>query len=137
MSRGINKVILVAVLGKDPETRYSAGGGAITNWTMATNDSYKDKETGERKESTEWHRCVAFGRTAEIAGEYLKKGSRCYVEGSIKTRSYEKDGQTRYVTEIVVHDLQLLDSRSSGSDRAPAAQQHAGGFDQLDDDIHF
>lgn len=112
MSRGVNKVILVGNLTKDPELRFSSGGGAIANWAIATNDSYKDKNTGEVKESTEFHRCVAFGRVGEIAGEYLKKGSKVYVEGSLKTRKWQdSSGQDRYTTEIVVNDLQLLDSR--------------------------
>lgn len=110
--KGVNRVILVGTLGKDPELRFSSGGGAICSWTMATNDSYKDKQTGEAKESTEWHRCVAFGKLGEIAGEYLKKGSKCYVEGSLKTRKWQDSaGVERYTTEIVVNEMQMLDSR--------------------------
>jgi single-strand DNA-binding protein len=108
----VNKVIIVGNLGKDPETRYAPSGDAITNITVATTDSWKDKSTGEKKEATEWHRVVFFGRLAEIAGEYLKKGRSVYVEGRLRTRKWQdKDGQDRYTTEIVADQMQMLGSR--------------------------
>ena len=103
MARGINKVILVGNLGGDPETRYTASGAAITNITVATSESWRDKQTGENQERTEWHRVVAFGRTAEVCGEYLKKGRQVYIEGRLQTRKWQgQDGQDRYTTEVVV-----------------------------------
>lgn len=115
MARGINKVILVGTLGRDPEVKYMPSGGAITNVTLATNDSYKDKTTGEKKEITEWHRVVFFNRLAEIAGEYLRKGQQVYIEGSLRTRKWQgQDGQDRYTTEIVASDMQMLGGRNSG-----------------------
>ncbi|MBV1960437.1 MAG: single-stranded DNA-binding protein [Immundisolibacteraceae bacterium] len=165
MARGINKVILVGNLGKDPEIRYSASGAAIANITIATSDSWKDKQTGEKQERTEWHRVVFFNRLAEVVGEYLKKGSQVYVEGRLQTRKWQdKEGQDRYTTEIVASEMQMLGSRggmgdsggydqsnygqSSGGGRpapaaapapaAPAAPQgNSGGFDNFDDDIPF
>ena len=108
----VNKVIIVGNLGKDPETRYAPSGDAITNITVATTDSWKDKSTGEKKEATEWHRVVFFGRLAEIAGEYLKKGRSVYVEGRLRTRKWQdKEGQDRYTTEIVADQMQMLGSR--------------------------
>jgi len=108
----VNKVILVGNLGKDPETRYAPSGDAITNITIATSDTWKDKATGEKKEATEWHRVVFFGRLAEIAGEYLKKGRSVYVEGRLRTRKWQdKDGQDRYTTEIVADQMQMLGNR--------------------------
>lgn len=104
----VNKVILVGNLGKDPETRYMPEGGAITNISLATTESWKDKASGEKKEKTEWHRVSFFGKLAEIAGEYLKKGSQVYVEGRIQTREYEKDGAKRYSTEIIADRMQML-----------------------------
>lgn len=115
MARGINKVILVGTLGKDPEVKYMPSGGAITNITIATNDSYKDKNTGEKKEVTEWHRVVFFNKLAEIAGEYLRKGQQVYIEGSLRTRKWQgQDGQDRYTTEIIANDMQMLGGRSGG-----------------------
>lgn len=103
-SRGVNKVILVGNLGKDPEVRYMPNGGAVTNITLATSDSWKDKQTGENKEVTEWHRVVLFGKLAEVAGEYLRKGSQVYIEGQLKTRKWQdQSGQDRYTTEVVVN----------------------------------
>lgn len=125
MARGVNKVILVGNVGGDPETRYMPNGNAVTNITLATSESWKDKQTGQQQERTEWHRVVFFGRLAEIAGEYLRKGSRVYVEGSLRTRKWQgQDGQDRYTTEIVVDingNMQLLGGRPSGDDsqRAP------------------
>jgi single-strand DNA-binding protein len=123
MARGVNKVILVGNLGADPETRYTAGGAAITNINIATSESWKDKQTGESQERTEWHRVVFFNRLAEIAGEYLRKGSQVYVEGSIRTRKWQgQDGQDRYTTEVVANEMQMLGSRAS-----EGSQQSAGG----------
>ncbi len=164
MARGINKVILVGNLGKDPEVRYSASGSAIANITIATTDSWKDKQSGEKQERTEWHRVVFFNRLAEIVGEYLKKGSQVYIEGRLQTRKWQdKEGMDRYTTEIVANDMQMLGSRAGGGDSggydqsysqpaqpaaapAAAAQPQAqaqpasgkdGGFDNFDDDIPF
>ncbi|MFT6752747.1 MAG: single-strand DNA-binding protein [Candidatus Azotimanducaceae bacterium] len=111
MARGINKVILVGNLGNDPDTRYLPNGDAVTNISIATSESWKDKQTGENVDRTEWHRIVFFRRLAEISGEYLKKGSKVYVEGKLQTRQWEKDGQKHYTTEIVGNEMQMLDSR--------------------------
>lgn len=156
MARGINKVILVGNLGNDPEVRYMPNGNAVTNITVATSESWKDKQTGERQERTEWHRIVLFNRLGEIAGEYLKKGSKVYLEGSLRTRKWQdQQGQDRYTTEIVAAELQMLDSRSSDMPRnnAPSnyhnesPQQQSAPSQQapmsepsvtdLDDDIPF
>ncbi|MHA6886962.1 single-stranded DNA-binding protein [Ralstonia pseudosolanacearum] len=107
----VNKVIIVGNLGADPETRYMPSGDAVTNIRVATTDRYKDKASGEMREATEWHRIAFFGRLAEIAGEYLKKGSQVYIEGRLKTRQWEKDGQKQYSTEIVAEQMQMLGSR--------------------------
>ena len=116
MARGINKVILVGNLGKDPEVRYMANGQAVANVTIATSESWKDKNTGEQQEKTEWHRVVFWRRLAEIAGEYLKKGSKIYVEGKLQTRKWQDNqGQDRYTTEIVANEMQMLDSRGAGA----------------------
>ena len=112
---GINKVILVGNLGQDPEVKYTAGGAAVTTLSLATSESWKDKHTGSDQEKTEWHRVVLWRRLAEIAGEYLKKGSKVYIEGQLQTRKWEQDGQTRYTTEVVGRDMQFLDSRGSSS----------------------
>ncbi|MGV6809676.1 MAG: single-stranded DNA-binding protein [bacterium] len=125
MARGINKVILVGNLGRDPEVKYMPSGGAITNVTVATSDNWKDK-SGQMQERTEWHRVVFFNRLAEIAGEYLRKGSKVYVEGSLRTRKWQgQDGQDRYTTEIVGAEMQMLDNRQGGS--ANMDQQHSYG----------
>lgn len=117
MARGINKVILIGNLGADPETRYMPSGGAVTNINVATSETWKDKQTGQPQERTEWHRCVFFNRLAEIAGEYLKKGSKVYIEGSLRTRKWQgQDGQDRYTTEIVCNEMQMLDSRGGGGE---------------------
>ena len=110
----VNKVIIVGNLGADPETRYMPSGDAVTNIRVATTDRYKDKASGEMKEATEWHRIAFFGRLAEIAGEYLKKGSSVYIEGRLKTRQWEKDGQKQYSTEIVADQMQMLGGRGEG-----------------------
>ena len=112
---GINKVILVGNLGQDPEVKYTAGGAAVTTLSLATSESWKDKDTGQDQEKTEWHRVVLWRRLAEIAGEYLKKGSKVYIEGQLQTRKWEQDGQTRYTTEVVGKDMQFLDSRGNTS----------------------
>lgn len=131
MARGINKVILIGNLGGDPEVRYMPSGNAVTNVTLATSETWKDKQTGQAQERTEWHRVVFFNRLAEIAGEYLRKGSKVYVEGSLRTRKWQdQSGQDRYTTEIVGSEMQMLDGRGgeSGGGYAPdygqpAAQQ--------------
>lgn len=126
MARGINKVILIGNLGNDPETKYLPSGGAVTNVSLATTDSWKDKNSGQQQERTEWHRVVFFNRLAEIAGEYLKKGSKVYIEGSLRTRKWQgQDGQDRYTTEIVASEMQMLDGR--GGDNAGAGQQSSRG----------
>jgi single-strand DNA-binding protein len=112
---GINKVILVGNLGKDPEVRYTQDGKAITRFTIATSESWKDKTTGETRDKTEWHKIVAFGKLGEICGEYLSKGKQVYVEGRLQTQSWEKDGITRYTTEIIADKMQMLGSKGDGS----------------------
>ncbi|MDX1507609.1 MAG: single-stranded DNA-binding protein [Woeseiaceae bacterium] len=155
MARGINKVILVGNLGQDPETRYMPSGGAVTNFTLATNESWKDKQTGEQKERTEWHKVAMFGRLAEIAAEYLRKGSQVYVEGRLQTRKWQdRDGNDRWTTEIIANEMQMLGGRggggggggygggsgggsggsSGGSDGGPAPSPPS---DDFDDDIPF
>ncbi len=156
----INKVILVGNLGRDPETRYMPDGGAVTNVSIATTDTWKDKTSGEKKEATEWHRVVFFNRLAEIAGEYLKKGSQVYVEGRLRTRKWQdKEGQDKYSTEIVCDTMQMLGGRQGmgegggrGGDRGESADSRggpppegrpapakkpAGKFDDMEDDIPF
>jgi len=130
MARGINKVILVGNLGADPETRYSASGSAITNISLATTDSWRDKASGEQQERTEWHRVVFFNRLAEVAGEYLRKGRQVYVEGRLQTRKWQdKDGQDRYTTEIVANEMQMLGGREDGSGApAPSQSSQSSGF---------
>lgn len=158
--RGVNKVIVVGTLGRDPEVKYMPSGGAITNVSVATSEQWKDKQTGEKKETTEWHRVVFFNRLAEIAGEYLRKGQQVYIEGSLRTRKWQgQDGQDRYTTEIVASDMQMLGGRPGGGmgagsydDSAPARSggsnnSYAGngntgggadrGFEDFDDDIPF
>jgi single-strand DNA-binding protein len=129
-SRGINKVILVGNLGQDPEVRYLPNGGAVANISVATSETWKDKQTGEPKERTEWHRVVIFGRLAEIAGEYLRRGSQVYIEGSLQTRKWQdQTGQDRYTTEIVVNIggvLQILGSRNNNDMSASASNQNWG-----------
>ena len=156
MARGINKVILVGNLGADPETRFSAGGSGVTKIRIATSESWKDKQTGDQQERTEWHRVVFFGRLAEIAGEYLRKGSQVYVEGVLRTSKYQgPDGSDRYSTEVVANEMQMLGGRGGASggampaddgDSAPAPQQRrqasapvsaAPPASDFDDDIPF
>lgn len=127
-SRGVNKVILVGNLGQDPEVRYMPNGGAVTNITLATSESWRDKQTGENKEITEWHRVVLFGKLAEVAGEYLRKGSQVYIEGQLRTRKWQdQGGQDRYTTEVVVNvggTMQMLGGRQGGNGGAPAGGQN-------------
>ena len=120
MARGVNKAIIVGTLGQDPEIRYTANGGAVANISVATNESWKDKQTGEAQERTEWHRIVMFGKLAEIAQQYLKKGSQAYFEGRIQTRKWQdQSGNDRYSTEIVANEMQMLGGRSGGGGGAP------------------
>ena len=145
MARGVNKVILVGNLGKDPEVRYMPNGNAVANITLATTESWKDKTSGEQQEKTEWHRIVMFRRLGEIAGEYLKKGSQVYIEGKLQTRKWQDNtGNDRYTTEIVANEMQMLGGRGGGGsasfsqDSAPAQsapQPAAAG--EFDDDIPF
>ena len=160
-SRGVNKVILVGNLGADPEIRYTQNGSAVANLRLATSEQWRDKQTGENQERTEWHRVVMFGRLGEIAGEYLKKGSKVYIEGKLQTRKWQaQDGSDRYSTEVVANEMQMLDSRGGGGDFGggqqggfqggqgqqqgggapqgqPAPQGGGGAFDDMDDDIPF
>ncbi len=126
MARGINKVILVGNLGADPETRYTPSGTAITSIRIATSESWKDKTTGEQQERTEWHRIEFFGRIAEIAGEYLKKGRQVYVEGKLRTDEYEKDGVKRYSTKVIADEMQMLGGREGGG--ASGDGEGGGGY---------
>ncbi|MEM9622226.1 MAG: single-stranded DNA-binding protein [Pseudomonadota bacterium] len=126
MARGINKVILIGNLGRDPETRYAQSGSAVTNFSVATSESWRDRGSGEQQERTEWHNVVCFARLAEIAGEYLRKGSKVYIEGSLRTSSWEQDGQKKYRTEIMARELQMLDSRG-GMGGAPSGFDGGGG----------
>jgi single-strand DNA-binding protein len=149
MARGVNKVILIGNLGKDPEVRYSDNGAAFANITVATSESWKDKTTGENVEKTEWHRVVFYQRLAEIAGEYLRKGSKVYLEGRLQTRKWQdkNNGQDRYTTEIIADNMQMLDSKGSNSASpstsyekpaaASAMAESAPSMDSFDDDIPF
>jgi single-strand DNA-binding protein len=148
MARGVNKVILIGNLGQDPDVKYMPSGGAVCNLSLATTDSWKDKNSGERQERTEWHRVVFFNRLAEIAGEYLRKGSQVYVEGRLQTREWQdKEGQKRYTTEIVVSDMQMLGGRGGAgfeesaprsTSNAPAqARRQDAPAEEFDDDIPF
>ena len=147
-SRGINKVILIGNLGKDPEVRYMPNSNAVANITLATSETWKDKQSGEQKEQTEWHRVVFYQRLAEIVGEYLKKGSKVYIEGKLRTRKWQdKDGQDKYMTEIIADEMQMLDSRGGASahdNDAPKsgknnnnAEPVSAGMDDFNDDIPF
>ena len=143
MARGINKVILVGNLGRDPETRYLPSGGAVTNVSLATSRSWKDRDSGEQREKTEWHRIVFFNRLGEIAGEYLKRGSKVYVEGELRTREWEKEGQKHFTTEIVANEMQMLDSKGGNTDfdahnnPSSGAPSSLSSTDIIDDDIPF
>lgn len=146
MTRGVNKAIILGSLGQDPEVRYTGSGVAVTTISIATNEQWKDKNTGETQERTEWHRVVFFSRLAEIVGEYLRKGSQVYIEGRIQTRKWQdKEGNDRYTTEIVANEMQMLGSKSSGN--APPSADHkpdepdkpsnTQDADDFDDDIPF
>ena len=146
MARGVNKVILIGNLGRDPEVRYMPNGQAVANVTIATSEAWKDKNTGEQQERTEWHRVVFFRRLAEIAGEYLKKGSKVYIEGRLQTDKYDKDGQTHYTTKIVADQMQMLDSKgasggsnfnSSPQDMGMSGEPQMATAGDFDDDIPF
>ncbi len=156
MARGINKVILIGNVGSDPEVRYMPNGNAVTTLSIATSETWKDKQTGEKQDRTEWHRVVFYNRLGEIAGEYTKKGSRIYIEGSLRTRKWQdQQGVERYTTEIIANEMQLLDTRAQGGEMpsnrpsaaapmarqtqapAPAAADQHEGFELLDDDIPF
>ncbi|MDO6460750.1 single-stranded DNA-binding protein [Granulosicoccaceae sp. 1_MG-2023] len=140
MARGINKVILIGNLGQDPQTRYTPSGGAVTNFSLATTDSRMDKQSGQRQERTEWHRVVMFNQLAEVAGQYLRKGSQVYIEGRLQTRKWRgKNGQDRYTTEVIANDMQMLGGRGEGGPLPGApAVSGAGGYDEeipfFDDD---
>lgn len=153
MSRGVNKVILVGNLGADPETRYTTSGSAVSNIRLATSRQWRDRNTNELQEDTQWHRVVMFGRLGEIAGEYLRKGSKVYIEGRLQTRSYQdKQGQERWITEVIADEMQMLDSRGSGGGGGGGQMGSGGGGaspsqgqadasaplnDDFDDDIPF
>lgn len=135
MARGINKVILIGNIGQDPEVKYMPSGGAVTNVSVATSETWKDKNTGQPQERTEWHRVVFFNRLGEIAGEYLRKGSKVYIEGSLRTRKWQaQDGSDRYTTEIVASEMQMLDGRGDNAGMGGGAGMGAaaalGSFDQ-------
>ena len=131
--KGINKVILVATVGKDPEVKYMPSGGAVCNLTAATNESWKDKQTGEKKERTEWHRLTFYASLAEIIGEYVRKGQQIYVEGRLQTRKWQKDGQDHYTTEIIVSDMQMLGGKHESASKS--ASREPGSDDFKDDDL--
>jgi len=148
MARGINKVILVGNLGADPETRYMPSGSAVTNLSVATSESWKDKQTGEQKDRTEWHKVAMFNRLAEIAAEYLRKGSQVYIEGKIRTRKWQdRDGNDRWTTEVIADEMQMLGGRGGGGGSAPMSSGSGPGPssnpppqpgpDDFDDDIPF
>lgn len=131
MARGVNKVILIGNLGADPETRFMPSGGAVTNVRLATSETWKDRQTGQMQERTEWHRVVFFNKLGEIAGEYLKKGSKVYIEGAIRTRKWQgQDGQDRYTTEIVANEMQMLDGRGGEGGGGGGYQNRSGGQQQ-------
>lgn len=148
----LNKVQIIGHLGRDPEIRYAPSGDAVANFSVATTEKWKDKNTGEQKEKTEWHRVTVWGRLAEVVGQYLKKGSKVYVEGKLQTRQYEKEGQTHYATEIVMQNMEMLDGKPQGDDQGSAPPQRqaapagnaprpapkpAPNFSDIDDDIPF
>lgn len=137
--KGVNKVILVGNIGQDPEMRYLADGKAVANITLATSESWKDKESGEKKEKTEWHRCVAFGRVAEIIGEYLHKGSQIYVDGKLQTRKWQdKEGNDKYTTEVVIGEMRMLGGKKEGEPKSGAkTEQRKSQPEESSDDPAF
>ena len=154
MARGLNKVMLIGNLGRDPETRYSQSGSAVTRFSVATSESWRDKSTQEMQERTEWHNVVCFARLGEIASEYLKKGSKVYIEGGLRTSSWEQEGNTKYRTEVIAREMQMLDSRGSNSggydrdppegggqekrgERSEPPQTDEANSEDFDDDIPF
>ncbi|MBN84256.1 MAG: single-stranded DNA-binding protein [Gammaproteobacteria bacterium] len=151
MARGLNKVMLIGNLGRDPETRFTQSGSAVTRFSVATSESWRDKSTQEMQQRTEWHDVVCFARLGEIASEYLKKGSKVYIEGGLRTSSWEKDGNTRYRTEVIAREMQMLDSRGANSggydgeppqggsqDKRPdPPQSNEPDLEDFDDDIPF
>lgn len=134
MKKGINKAIIVGHLGQDPKPQHMPSGGTVTSISVATSESWKDKNTGQQEQRTDWHRVVFFNKLAEIAGQYLKKGSKVYIEGSLRTRTWDKDGEKRYTTEIVANEMQMLDGKSDGGNVASNNTQQTPEFD---DDIPF
>ncbi|MEQ8662758.1 MAG: single-stranded DNA-binding protein, partial [Gammaproteobacteria bacterium] len=133
MARGLNKVMLIGNLGADPEMRYTASGSAVANVRLATAESWRDRESGEQQERTEWHRVVFFGRTAEVVGEYLRKGSQVYVEGRLQTRKWQdRDGNERYTTEIVANEMHMLGSRGGGGGGGGAGPAGGGSYGDQD-----
>ena len=138
-SKGVNKAIIVGNVGSDPDIRTMPNGNQVVNLSIATSDEWKDKNTGEKKEKTEWHRCVFFNKIADIAAQYVNKGSKLYIEGRLQTRSYEQDGVKKYSTEIVVNDMQMLDSKNTNSNNEvkEASNNDIAKFDSFDDDIPF
>ena len=138
-SRGVNKAIIIGNVGSDPDIRTMPNGNQVVNLSIATSDEWKDKQTGEKKEKTEWHRCVFFNKIADIAAQYVNKGSKLYIEGRLQTRSYEQDGVKKYSTEIVVNDMQMLDSKNTKSNNEvkEASKNDVEKFDAFDDDIPF
>jgi len=138
-SRGVNKAIIVGNVGSDPDIRTMPNGNQVVNLSIATSDEWKDKNTGDKKEKTEWHRCVFFNKIADIAAKYVNKGSKIYIEGRLQTRSYEQDGVKKYSTEIVVNDMQMLDSKNTNSNNEvkEASNNDIAKFDSFDDDIPF
>jgi len=134
MKKGVNKVIILGNLGQDPKIQQLPSGGTVTSISVATSESWKDKNTGQQEQRTEWHRVVFFNKLAEIAGQYLKKGSKVYIEGSIRTKTWDKDGEKRYTTEIVANEMQMLDSKGEGGNSGNNSTQTTPEFD---DDIPF
>jgi single-strand DNA-binding protein len=139
MAKGVNKVILIGNLGKDPEIKYTAAGMAIATISLATSSSWKDKNSGESKENTEWHRVVLFHKLADVIGQYTKKGSKIYIEGSLKTRKWQDEttGQDRYITEIIAEDMQMLSSMGGHPEERKQAQSSPQAEPTFDDDIPF
>ncbi len=134
MKKGINKCIILGNLGQDPKIQHMPSGGAVTNVSVATSESWKDKNTGQQEQRTDWHKIVFFNKLAEIAGQYLKKGSKVYIEGALRTRMWEQNGEKRYATEIIASEMQMLDSKGDGGNAGGNSTQQTAEFD---DDIPF